>query len=1122
MNISGLLELIKNAAAYKRLLDDIAAGNTRIKVIDEAKPYLLAALYHHLRRPMLVLVPQPETSRKLTEQFSTWDGSQNARQMPEPGGLPYQHINLDITSEMDKIQILSSLAHYKPGSDVPVVLASAPAFTQKLPPCSLLRTAEIKLEPGMSIPPVKLMSDLHNMGYSVETLVEIPGQASRRGGILDIFPPASTFPVRIEYFGNTIESLRLFEPVSQRSIKPTKMIKVGPARLTAPLFISQVPPGRAPDDAYYAPFFNKDSLLDYLPSGSIVIIDSTENMREEMEFIESEACTILDEKLQNNEIPAGLPKPYFTWADLAPGIARYTNIEFSGWRNSRDDNVIHLDFKPAINYAGRIQGWLDNSRQLLAQGKRIVAVSHQAGRLTDMLRQIGITPILAENITEIPGTNSITLVQGLLSHGWVMQDEFYLFTDNELFGFLKQQRQVRRRPVPRHRLFVDIKQGDFVVHIEHGIGKFTGVVTMNTGGLTREYLLLQYAAGDRLYVPTDQIDRVGRYIGASDSPPVLSRLGSQEWIKSKNKARQAAEEIAEELLSLYAAREVQPGFAYSADNTWQMEMEASFPYVETPDQLDAITRVKEDMSRPRPMDRLICGDVGYGKTEVALRAAFKAVMDGKQVALLVPTTILAQQHYNTFRERLGAFPLKLEMLSRFRSHHEQQEVVKELSQGKVDIIIGTHRLLQKDIVFKDLGLLIIDEEQRFGVSHKEYLKKMRREVDVLTLSATPIPRTLHMSLVGVRDMSVMETPPEERLPIKTFVAEYEERLIREAIMRELERNGQVFFVHNRVQSIDLIADKLKRLVPEARIGVGHGQMEEDALEMVMSDFAQGKLDVLVCTTIIESGLDVPNANTLIINQADRFGLTQLYQLRGRVGRGANLAYAYFLYDKGKRLTPDADKRLQTIFETTELGAGFGIAMKDLEIRGAGNILGVRQSGHINAVGFGLYTQLLSEAVEDLKARKADENKGTTGATIPARLPLPSIDLPLQAYIPENYITDTDTRLSVYRQLAGSNNTEQAEVMRRDLKDRFGPLPEEVQNLLYVIKIKILASGAGLASVSTESGNIILRKAPGSHFAPFTRSFARFGVKFSLNQVRINLTDAGPGWQKILEDVLTAM
>jgi transcription-repair coupling factor (superfamily II helicase) len=664
---------------------------------------------------------------------------------------------------------------------------------------------------------------------------------------------------------------------------------------------------------------------------------------------------------------------------------------------------------------------------------------------------------------------------------------------------------------------VDIIPEDYVVHVEHGIGRFIGVTTLTTAGSEKEYLVLRYAAGDTLYVPTDQIDRVSRYVGAGDRSPVLSRLGSQEWNRTKQRAKEAAEVLAQELLNLYALREVVPGYAFSRDTLWQQEMEAAFPYVETPDQLEAQQEVKEDMEKPKPMDRLVCGDVGYGKTEVAIRAAFKAVMDNRQVAVLVPTTVLAQQHFATFSERLEAFPIKVEVLSRFRSPSEQRRVIDRLADGTVDICIGTHRLIQKDVVFKNLGLLIIDEEQRFGVNHKEYLKKMRREVDVLTLSATPIPRTLHMSLVGVRDMSTMETPPEARLPVKTYVAEYNDHLVREAILREIERNGQVFFVHNRVQSIAMVAASLRELVPEAEIAIAHGQMPEEELENVMTAFSRGKIDILVCTTIIESGLDMPNANTMIVNKADKFGLTQLYQLRGRVGRGANLAYAYFLYDGGKHLTPIAHKRLRTIYEATELGAGFGIAMKDLEIRGAGTLLGPRQSGHITAVGFSLYTRLLADAVEEQKAMLAGKEKP------PPRLPPPTIDIPLDAFIPEDYVSDVDTRLELYRTLGNVDAAEKLDDILKEYTDRFGSPPPEVENLLYAVKIKGLAAKAGIESITTEEDYIILRRFHGLPFdaQKFLQTLTD-GITVGRTQIRINYNKLVKGWKKVLEGVIKAL
>jgi len=781
---------------------------------------------------------------------------------------------------------------------------------------------------------------------------------------------------------------------------------------------------------FYAPLFNKDSILSYLPQDALLILDEPLSVKLAMEDLDAKASELRAEKSERGELPPGFPRPYFTWEELESRIENRQRLTLTAWGVSDKGQSYQLDFTPAPSYAGQLPTFIRKAEHLLNQKHR----SHQAARVSELLGEEDIVALPQTEIKQIPPPGSLTLVQGSVAEGWVMNGDTHLLTDAEIFGFIKQRRVIKRHPVPHLKLFVDITPGDYVVHVEHGIAKFTGVTTINIDNTEKEYLVLRYAANDKLYVPTDQIDRVARYIGAGERPPVLSRLGTQEWTRTKQRTKESVENIAQELLVLYAARGVVPGFAFSPDTVWQQEIEASFPYIETPDQIEVVRRVKEDMEKTKPMDRLVCGDVGYGKTEVAIRAAFKVVMDNKQVAVLVPTTVLAQQHFSTFKQRLDAFPMRIEVLSRFQTPREQQAILEGLANGSVDICIGTHRLVQKDVAFKDLGLLIIDEEQRFGVTHKEHFKKMRREVDVLTLSATPIPRTLHMSLVGVRDMSTMETPPEERLPIKTYVAEYDDHLVREAILRELERNGQVFLVHNRVRSIGFIAGKLRSLVPEAKIAIAHGQMPEGELERVMTDFTQGRSDVLVCTTIIESGLDMPNVNTLIVNKADKFGLTELYQLRGRVGRGAELAYAYFLFDKGKRLTPTAEKRLRTIFEATELGAGFGIAMKDLEIRGAGTLLGVKQSGFISAVGFSLYCRLLAEAVEERKAERAGISEEKLKSS---PLPLPAIDLPLPAYIPEEYVSDLNIRLSLYHSLVKAGKVEQIEALAQEFGDRFG-------------------------------------------------------------------------------------
>ncbi|MFH1382376.1 MAG: transcription-repair coupling factor [Chloroflexota bacterium] len=1094
LNLAQLLSLIENLPAYRRLVEALVRtdDSLKISILEAAKPYLIGALSSQLQRPILLVTARPETSRKLYEQLVTWGNSGEIKLFPEPDVLPYEQITADNSTQVERLQVLAALASLQKDSRTfPLIVTSAPALMEKTIAHDEFVANSQTITGGMEAEPFQLLAKWQALGYKLESLAEIPGTMSHRGGIIDIYPPTSDLPVRLEFFGNTVESIRLFDPANQRSVRAVPSITIAP-----------VTEGSS----------RQDSFLNYLPPNGLLILDEPALIKQAVDDLDVKASELRSEK----QLPKETPRPYFNWAELETEIQSRQRLTLTAWDIDEAGPVDKLDFTAAPSYAGQLPLFVRKVKELLDRKERVILVSHQSRRLAELLEAEGMIAPPLDEVKQVPPPGSLTLVQGLLAEGWVM-GHTYLLTDAEIFGFVKQQRLLKKHPVPHHKLYIDFIPGDYVVHIEHGIARLAGVTTLTAATGEKEYLVLEYAAGDKLYVPTDQIDRVTRYIGATDQPPVLSRLGTQEWTRTKQRVKESVEIVAKELLALYAAREVVPGFAFSPDTVWQQEMESSFPYVETPDQLEAVNRVKTDMEKKKPMDRLVCGDVGYGKTEVALRAAFKAVMDGKQVAMLVPTTVLAEQHYTTFCERTSAFPMKIEVLSRFRTSGEQRIILEGLASGGVDICIGTHRLLQKDVAFKDLGLLIIDEEQRFGVKHKEYLKQKRQEVDVLTLSATPIPRTLHMSLVGVRDMSVMETPPEERLPVKTYVAGYDDRLVREAIIRELERNGQVFFLHNRVQSIAYVAGKLQALVPEARIAIGHGQMPEDKLERVMTEFAQGKQDVLVCTTIVESGLDMPNVNTLIVNQADKFGLTQLYQLRGRVGRGTNLAYAYFLYEKGKMLTPTAEKRLRTIFEATELGAGFGIAMKDLEIRGAGTLLGVHQSGHITAVGFNLYTQLLARAVEELKARQS--GKSLEEIKI-AHLPPPTIDLPLPAYIPEDYVTDLDTRLGLYQKMARLDKVEQTETLLQEFNDRFGTPPREVKNLLYAIKIKLLAAKAGIASVATEEGEIILRLIEGMRFdTKKLASSVRDGIKIDALGIRLHPKRLGDKWPAVLEDVV---
>jgi len=873
------------------------------------------------------------------------------------------------------------------------------------------------------------------------------------------------------------------------------------------------------------PYFYTDpaTLLDYLPPKALLVVDDSQELADAWAGLEEDAVDLRAAAEESGTLLPDYPLPYVTWDEWAE---RLTDRPVLTLGHGGEDATSGLAdcFVPGPRFGGQLKPLLQHIHTAQTGGGQVVVVSQQARRLAGLWgAEHADRGVPVDELRQLPQA-SLTFVQGSLAEGWILRgtdlgrpfSSVHLLTDSEIFGWRRPEprRPAHRRKVAPESYFSDLTPGDFVVHVEYGIGIFRGLVTRAMEGVQREYLLVEYGGSDRLYVPIHQADRLSRYIGASDRPPRLNRLGTAEWQMVKERAKRAAEDVARELLELYAARELAAGHAFSPDTPWQAELEGAFPYFETEDQLCAIADVKADMEKPKPMDRLICGDVGYGKTEVALRAAFKAVMDGKQVAVLVPTTVLAQQHYATFRQRLAPFPVELEMLSRFRSRAEQRKILEKLLTGQVDVVIGTHRLLQKDVAFADLGLLVIDEEQRFGVTHKERLKRMRTEVDVLTMTATPIPRTLYLSLTGVRDISTIETPPEERLPVTTYAGEYDAQLVRRAVLRELERGGQVFYVHNRVQTIETAHRRLERLVPEATFAVAHGQMREAALERVMLRFVAGEIDVLVCTSIIESGLDIPNANTLIVERADRFGLAQLYQLRGRVGRGAQRAYAYFFHDRLTRLTPEARQRLETIYEAADLGAGYTIAMRDLEIRGAGDILGTRQSGHIAAVGFDLYTRLLARAVQESKAQREGQP--------PPPEPLGSIriDLPIPVRLPEDYVPDVRLRLQVYRRLAELGSMAQIDEMEQELADRFGPLPPTAQNLMRQLRLKVLARDAGVGTIAVENGRLVLRS--GGEDYPEREKLRRIlGGRAVVGRREIWMPQE-PGWREELVTVLKEM
>lgn len=1110
MPLLALLKTLEGAASCRTLREGFALPAVqRATLPDPALPLLLACLWHALQRPLILVVPTPEEARQLADDLSLLAGHDALAPFPETEALPYERLAVDERTVMRRLATLYALL--RAGNPPPLVVASAQALLHRLPSKEAFAAACFSLHPGMDCPPEALARRLTALGYQSVGVVEGPGTFSRRGGILDIFPVGAPWPVRLEFFGNTVETLRQFDPLTQRSIGPIQGIEVSPAREVLPaladttaaqallhtlgeqgvspaleriredlarLFAQEL----LPEAGLYAGFFNPHGLAHYLPPDAILAILRPHRVAEAALAWEAQAAMLRERREAQGDLPPAFPRPYLSWEAVRPLLDAFpTRLLLDPWGADQPENRPFLltptEFTLPPVFAGKLEAlarWLHEHRQ---EGGRTVLVTHHAQRLGTFLGEQGMG---VRTDGEAPlQRGEVLLVQGALTEGISIalpDGPLALLTDRELFGVVKRARpRVPSPPSPRKAdaFLAEITPGRYVVHVEYGIGRFQGIQRRQVGETTRDYLVLEYAEGARLYVPVEQIDRVSPYYAPTDQPPPLSRLGSPEWAHTKQRVRAAVHAMAKELLDLYAARQVVPGYAFSPDTPWQRELEDAFPYVETPDQLQAVEEVKRDMEAPRPMDRLVCGDVGFGKTEVAVRAAFKAIMDGKQVAVLVPTTILAQQHLETFRERFSPFPVRMAVLSRLVPPDEQKDIVKRLAKGEIDLIIGTHRLLSKDVHFKDLGLVIIDDEHRFGVAHKERLKRLRTQVDVLTMTATPIPRTLGMALGGLREVSLIRTPPEMRQPVKTFVSEYSDDLVREAILRELARNGQVFYLHNRIRDIHGVARRLQDLVPQARIAIAHGRMRKEALAQAVERFRRGDVDVLVCTTIIEAGLDLPNANTIIVERAHLLGLAQMHQLRGRVGRAGQQAYAYFLVPRGMRLTPEAEARLKAILSASELGAGFRIAMKDMEIRGAGNLLGPQQSGHIYAVGWDLYLRMLQEAVEELKAHAQGQPWEPEKAGLAPR-PQVGIDLPLSAYLPTTYVPDQAQRVALYQRMAGLDSLQGVHDMEEELHDRYGPPPPEVQDLLQALRWRALAIQAGVQSIAKEGDEIVLR------------------------------------------------
>jgi transcription-repair coupling factor (superfamily II helicase) len=1053
-----LRALLKSAARRAGLLDSTA----RVSGLAPTAQAYYAALAAS-EGPVVLVVATDRLVEQMVEDarfflaalegLSAADAEHAVLPFPSHEVDPYRGIALHFEVASARARALHALA----AGTSRLVVASARALLPRLSDPERLLRASRELRVGDDIEPFALAELLADAGFSREDPVDEHGEFTVRGGVVDLFPAGELHPMRLEFIGDTIESIRHYDPATQRSVATLDRAAVLPLRETfehPPASAATLP---APDRGA--------TVFDYVARrGRVrVLLSESEAADEQGRRAEEQVRASYDEAAARQP---GAPEPdtlIVPWEEIGSRLAPTVRLEELGI-GEKGEGGRHVACQPVASYRGRLQDWVADLRRARERGDVVVFVVGTSGRVersVELLREYEITAVPIDRAESTSGAG-VLIAAGRLSHGFRLPDAgLQLFAETDVF---EEERHAhdRRRSVARTFLadFRDLKVGDLVVHVDHGIGRFVGLRQIEVGVEAQEFMELRYSGEDKLFVPVDRLDLVQKYSGAQR--PALDRLGGASWEKAKSRVKKAMRDMADELLKLYAARKAVQGHAFGADTHWQEEFEAGFEYELTPDQQAAIADIKKDMEQPIPMDRLLCGDVGYGKTEVAMRAAFKAVMDGRQVAVLAPTTVLAFQHEKTLRNRFAAFPIRVDMVSRFRTKQEQKEALADLAAGKLDIIVGTHRLLSKDVQFHNLGLLVIDEEQRFGVTHKERIKQMRKKVDVLTMSATPIPRTLNMSLVGIRDMSIIETPPRDRLAIQTNVVKFDQQVIAGAIRRELERGGQVYVVHNRVESIYSMAGLLQRLVPEAKIGVGHGQLGEGELEKVMVDFVARRFDVLLATTIIENGLDIPNANTMIINRADRYGLAQLYQLRGRVGRSDRHAYAYLLIPPEQGLSPVARKRLAAIKEFSDLGSGFRVAALDLEIRGAGNLLGGEQSGHIEAIGFEMYMKLLDETVSELKGEPLEEE---------ARA---SVNLKIELRIEERYIPDMNQRLSVYRRIAAARSEEEIGEILDEVRDRYGPLPASMLVLAGYARLRVLADRLRMESLDRD-GHVVTLK-----------------------------------------------
>lgn len=1065
-------------------------------LVDSQISHLLFALNHIYHRQCLIITYNEMRAKKIYEELKFFN-PMNVFLYPNKELIFYNFKAHSHQIFEERSNIMTQVTR----GDQCIVVASIDSLLNRTIPKNYFIKNFKTLKIGETIALEEIAHNLLILGYDRVDRVEAKGQFSIRGGIVDVYPLSSEMPYRIELFDNEIDSIRVFDKDSQLSLEKLNEVILSPAqellfddsikekaiekiKLDFKKVSKQIKGSslmklkekineliEALNQGYTASgvenyldyFYEKITLLtDYFEKEAFIFIDEPTRVDERGQIILREFQELFKSLLEKGEVLPAQAKMMVSYDELLFHLKEKPLLILNSLPRDNQDftskYIVRFSSRMAQAFHGKIDIFVEELKDWKNKGYKIVLLcgtEERGRRLEKSLRDRGMECTFFPQVPKAIQSGQVFILQGNLEAGFQYHsNRFLVIAEEQIFGTIKRKRKIAKKKNGRPiKSFTDLKVGDYVVHENHGIGKYTGIEQLKVQGATKDYLKIKYLAGDCLYVPIEQMDLVQKYIGAEDGAPKLNKLGGAEWRKTKAKVKGAIEDMAKDLLHLNAVRKMAKGYAFSSDTLWQKQFEDMFPYEETPDQLRCIQEVKQDMEKSIPMDRLLCGDVGYGKTEVAIRAAFKCVMDGKQVAFLVPTTILAQQHYNTFIQRFSSFPITVEMLSRFRTDKQQVKILNNMKTGNIDIIIGTHRILSKDIQFKDLGILIIDEEQRFGVQHKEILKQLRKNVDVLTLTATPIPRTLHMSLIGLRDMSIIEEPPEERYPVQTYVIEYNDEMIRDAILKEMGRGGQVYFVFNRIKGIQQMASKIRKLVPEAKLAIGHGQMGERELENVMIDFMNKEYDILVCTTIIETGLDIGNVNTIIVNDADKMGLSQLYQLRGRVGRSNRLAYAYLCYQKDKILTEVAEKRLKAIKEFTEFGSGFKIAMRDLEIRGAGNLLGAEQHGHMAAIGYDLYCKLLEDTVREMKGEHVDQTVETT------------IEIHVNVFIPDDYISNENHKLEIYKKIASIRELQDVYDIEEEIEDRFGTIPEAVMNLISIAYIKAMAQKIGMIKIS---------------------------------------------------------